>query len=195
MENSSPQFHKQVLANEKMKERFEFILNSSNEDVKVKKELRSLLSIWSVKYKGKKPTTSSTSTPLPKKMNNNDPPFDFEKSKPIIMQEIALANQNSNQLMNALRRSQGHKDLEDYRDRCEESKEKMVHYARLVEDEEWIGTLLATNEELIKSLEMYDIMLAQTIRVPQLQFPEFNTDYKEDPFADPSTPVEERSLS
>lgn len=38
-----------------------------------------------------------------------------------------------------------------------------MRYARLVENEEWIGTLLATNEELLKALEMYDIMLAGEI--------------------------------
>lgn len=29
----------------------------------------------------------------------------------------------------------------------------------MVENEEWIGTLLATNEELLKALDMYDVML------------------------------------
>ncbi|CAO3589222.1 unnamed protein product [Absidia cylindrospora] len=95
--------------------------------------------------------------------------FDFATAKPKIIQEIALANQQVNQLTNALKLLnttedrweidlQHDKRLQEYRQECENSKKKIVKYARLVEDEEWIGTLLATNEELLKALDMYDIM-------------------------------------
>ncbi|KAI8336216.1 hypothetical protein BC941DRAFT_461702 [Chlamydoabsidia padenii] len=95
--------------------------------------------------------------------------FNFAAAKPKIIQEIALANQHHNQLVNALKHLntredrweidlQHDKKLQEYRQECEESKKKIVKYARLVEDEEWIGTLLATNEELLKALDMYDIM-------------------------------------
>jgi hypothetical protein len=96
--------------------------------------------------------------------------FNFEKAKPKIIEEIAVANQNSNNLVNALKLIntteerweidlQHDKRLQEYRDKCEESKKRVVRYARLVENEEWIGTLLATNEELLKALDMYDVML------------------------------------
>ncbi|ORZ11063.1 hypothetical protein BCR42DRAFT_421445 [Absidia repens] len=95
--------------------------------------------------------------------------FDFATAKPKIIQEIALANQHVNQLTNALKLLnttedrweidlQHDKRLQEYRQECENSKKKIVKYARLVEDEEWIGTLLTTNEELLKALDMYDIM-------------------------------------
>jgi hypothetical protein len=120
------------------------------------------------------------------------------------------------------------KRLQEYRDKCEESKKKIVRYARLVEDEEWIGTLLAANEDLLKALDMYDIMLVgeipaswspmspnnnnnrKAIRAPpppppikrqtsplQLEFSNLNINHKQkhdeelDPFADPTTPIEE----
>ncbi|CEP17493.1 hypothetical protein [Parasitella parasitica] len=100
--------------------------------------------------------------------------FNFEKAKPKILEEIALGNNNANNLVNALKLINTSEDrweidlqhdrrLQEFHDKCEESKKRIVRYARLVEDEEWIGTLLATNEDLLKALEMYDIMLAGEI--------------------------------
>ncbi|GAA5800368.1 hypothetical protein HPULCUR_005797 [Helicostylum pulchrum] len=100
--------------------------------------------------------------------------FNFEKAKPKIIEEIAVANQNSNNLVNALKLIntsedrweidlQHDKNLQEVRNKCEESKKKIVRYARLVENEEWIGTLLATNEQLLKALDMYDVMLVGEI--------------------------------
>lgn len=115
-----------------------------------------------------KPRSSSTSTSTAGGSNAAHT-FNFATAKPKIIQEVALANQNANNLVNALRLINTTEDrweidlqhdarLQDYRQKCEESKKKIVRYARLVEDEEWIGTLLATNEELLKALEMYELM-------------------------------------
>lgn len=95
--------------------------------------------------------------------------FNFEKAKPKIIQEVAMANQLSNNLINALKLINTNQDrweivlqrdkrVQETRDKCEEAKKKIVRYARLVEDEEWIGTLLAANEDLLKALDVYDIM-------------------------------------
>ncbi|KAI8087264.1 hypothetical protein BDF21DRAFT_414039 [Thamnidium elegans] len=259
MENSNEQFHKQFLANEKMKERFELILTSPAENQAVKKELVSLLGAWYVKYKSEpgmkaigelyeigrgsrrarphintenvnrspltqspvtatrsvnSPVTPPSPSPTrPEKRRSLPPPrpaapaapavtepkpkiinkprshssaaatsstasptrvFNFEKAKPKIIEEIAVANQNSNNLVNALKLIntsedrweidlQHDKNLQEVRNKCEESKKRIVRYARLVENEEWIGTLLATNEELLKALDMYDVMLVGEI--------------------------------
>lgn len=109
-----------------------------------------------------KPRSSSTSA-------SQTRVFNLEAAKPKIIQEVALANQNTNNLINALKFINTDEDrweidlqhdarLQDYRQRCEESKKKIVRYARLVEDEEWIGTLLATNEELLRALQLYESM-------------------------------------
>ncbi|KAI8092242.1 uncharacterized protein B0P05DRAFT_525413 [Gilbertella persicaria] len=277
MENSNQQFHRQFLANEKMKERFELILTSPSENSAVKKELVSLLGAWAVKYKNepgmravgelyelgrsgrrappprpkvstgsdgtptspqmKSPTTPITpsralvTSPIPSPPRRRSPSptreerrrsfpppapaatipsspkptakqtkprshssaastsrpgtnttrvFNFEKAKPRILEEIAVANSNLNNLVNALKlintsedrweiELQHDKRLQEYHDKCEESKKRIVRYARLVEDEEWIGTLLATNEELLKALDMYDIMLVGQIPAAWLQ--------------------------
>lgn len=264
MENSNQQFHRQFLANEKLKERFELMLTSPSENAAVKKELVSLLGAWSVKYKNEpgmraigelyelgrgrrsrprantdtttvratppvqSPTvqspTATSSRPIDSPTSPRSPTltreekrrslpplapsrpapveqpkpkavtkprshssaaatgsssgttrvFNFEKAKPKIIEEIALANQNSNNLVNALKLIntseerweidlQHDKRLQDFRDKCEESKKRIVRYTRLVENEEWIGTLLATNEDLLKALDMYDVMLVGEI--------------------------------
>ncbi|KAI8144637.1 hypothetical protein BJV82DRAFT_667837 [Fennellomyces sp. T-0311] len=241
MENTSEKFHRQLVSNEKMRERLDLIVSSSSEDVKVRKALLSVLGAWAVKYKsepgmhvladmyenGRKklnlpkrtgsgsaapprsPSTVEATTPAmpPRPVQQPSPPpptrpqqkrqslppaakpaevrtkprssstagqqpqrtFNLEAAKPKIIQEVALANQNINNLVNALKFINTSEDrweidlrhdqrLQDYRQRCEDSKKKIVRYARLVEDEEWIGTLLATNEELLKALEMYEAM-------------------------------------
>ncbi|KAG1139437.1 hypothetical protein G6F37_001810 [Rhizopus arrhizus] len=301
MENSSQQFHRQFLANEKMKERFELMLTSGSESTEVKNTLLSLLGAWITKYKnepgmrtmvdlyelgrGKKmriktntaeasrsssmsnsdtirsPTSPMTQSPLSSPTASRHPPpimpaktylpepakktktrstdrtrsssgnnlFNFEKLKPKIMEEVALANQNTNNLVNSLKLINTSEDrweidlqydrrIQDCRERCEESRKKIVRYARLIEDEEWIGTLLAANEDLLKALDMYDIMLTgeipaawregmtKLIRSPpppppiktsppplQIEFSNLNINKEEelDPFADPTTPIEE----
>ncbi|KAI8876328.1 hypothetical protein K501DRAFT_262356 [Backusella circina FSU 941] len=256
MQNSNQQFHKTLLANDKLKQRFEIILSSPSESKAVKKELTLLLGAWTIKYKkehgmetikslyemGKgqrikpviktsnidrqirspeslspqtprtpqsqaspvqkkqqpekrkslpppvkpkrpvsgapvshtKPRSYSTSSATPPSSSSNTAPrrqrvFNFEKAKPKIIEELALANQFSNNLTNALKLINTREDrwerdllrdlkLKEYRTKCEESKKKIVRYTRLVEDEEWIGTLLATNEELLKALDMYEMM-------------------------------------
>ncbi|KAI7860829.1 hypothetical protein BDC45DRAFT_6279 [Circinella umbellata] len=124
-----------------------------------------------------KPRSSSTAGSTPRNNTTNNGgnssntrrTFNLEQAKPKIIQEVALANQNVNNLINALKFINTSEDrweidlqhdarLQDYRKRCEESKKKIVRYARLVEDEEWIGTLLATNEELLKALELYETL-------------------------------------
>ncbi|KAJ8656594.1 hypothetical protein O0I10_007671 [Lichtheimia ornata] len=246
LENSNEKFRRQLLANDKMKERLDLIVNSSVEDIKVRKATLSMLGAVAVKFKNEpgmfalgelyekgrnrlpgkasastsrssppngsprlgssSPTTTVTPTttveppmpPRPQKRQSLPPAarkseavktkprssstagsrpfasgsqrtFNLEKEKPKIINEVALANQNANNLVNALRFINTTEDrweidlqhdarLQGYRQRCEESKKKIVRYARLVEDEEWIGTLLATNEELLKAMQMYELM-------------------------------------
>lgn len=121
---------------------------------------------------------------------NSGGTFDFEKAKPKIIEEVALATQSANNLVNTLRLINTSKDdweidmrrnrtIQQMHQRCEEEKKKIVRYARLVEDEEWIGTLLAANEDLLKALDMYDIML--TGQVP--------TDFPTSPYRSNNNPL------
>ncbi|KAI8974364.1 hypothetical protein BDB01DRAFT_807160 [Pilobolus umbonatus] len=241
MENSNQKFHRQFIMNEKMKERFEYMISSPTENSKVKKELLSLLGSWSTKYNNEPGMRAITDlyergrgkkvhSPIPVETEVESPPrpslssprssgsmnrraFDFNKAKPKIIEEIAIATQNANNLVNALKlintqddrweiALQRNKSIVELQNKCEESRKKIVRYTRLVEDEQWIGTLLVTNEELLKALDVYDIMLTGEIpsqwkgeyeSLPQPLLIQNDTESLADPFADPSTPVEERS--
>lgn len=118
-------------------------------------------------YRSDAPPPNDLSNRSPR---NKQPSTDFEKLKPKIIQEVALANQSANNLVNALRRvntsdenwendTRRDKTIQQTFERCEEEQKKIVKYARVVEDEEWIGTLLSANEKLLKALDMYDIMI------------------------------------
>lgn len=132
---------------------------------------------------------------------SNASTFDFEKAKPKIIQEVALATQSANNLVNALRLINTNKDnweldmrrdrtIQQMHQRCEEEKKKIVRYARLVEDEEWIGTLLSANEDLLKALDMYDIMLTGQIPVdfPTSPYRAHQNNNNNEPLALLSTP-------
>ncbi|KAH8551383.1 hypothetical protein BGW37DRAFT_39248 [Umbelopsis sp. PMI_123] len=251
MENSNQRFHRQLTANDKMRERIEIIITSPSEDLELRKELVSLLGTWSAKYKdepgmrtiadlyelgrsklglgsarrqksrsvSRPPQSPSSPGPAtsniidvsddippqqPARPIQHPPPtkeqkrrslppskpaaaktkprsntvnspqqsgsrFNFATAKPKIIEQIALANQNCNNLMNALKLINTEEErwevelqhdarIQEYVEKCEESRKKIVRYTRLVEDEDWIGTLLATNEDLLKALQAYEMM-------------------------------------
>lgn len=213
-----------------MKERFDIIIESTTEDIRVRKLLVTLLGIWATRFKDERgmrvlqelhdkgklyfeprkpipfvgllkksfssykvnaatktvtlPTSKSSLAILSSAPTTNDTSFNFEKSKPKIIQEIAMATQSANKLINALQ----HVTSDDWEFdsviqesylRCERDKKKIICYVRLVEDEEWIGTLLAANEVLLKAIDMHDTMLTS--------YHEDDDDEGDldDPFADP----------
>lgn len=174
----------ELVNNEKLTERFELIIESSLEDVRVRKLLITLLGTWSVRFKDKremrdiqrlfetgkhyfrlkKPRASSDQKQQRQgaiESASND--TDFDKHKPKIIQDIALAVQSANNLIYALQLINTEQiDLENLRymyEMCDETKQRMIRYARFVEDEEWIGTLLDANEDLLKAMNMYGLIV------------------------------------
>lgn len=87
----------------------------------------------------------------------------LEKEKPRILQTIAAANQASTNLQNALK----HVNKEDstfltnpqivksHKD-CRELRKAVLHYIAGIESEEWVGTLLQTNDGLVSALQLYE---------------------------------------
>ncbi|ORY86131.1 VHS domain protein, partial [Protomyces lactucae-debilis] len=87
----------------------------------------------------------------------------LEKEKPMILQTIAAANQASTNLRNALK----HVNKEDAsflkmplviksEKDCREQRRKVLHYVAGIESEEWVGTLLQTNDDLVAALQLFD---------------------------------------
>ncbi|CED84325.1 Cytosolic sorting protein GGA2/TOM1 [Phaffia rhodozyma] len=93
------------------------------------------------------------------------PPFNFEKEKPIILQTVASASQAANNLINAIRLVNRETEsitensrVQKYLEESKLLRRKVIRYIQLVEDEEYIGTLLSTNESIITALQLYDKM-------------------------------------
>src|SRR5271156_2761279 len=90
-------------------------------------------------------------------------PIDFTKERPVILQTIAAGQQNATNLSNALKRlnreTQHPNDdpqiLQLYR-QCRKLRRDILNYIQRTESEEWIGTLINANEELVQSLAHYE---------------------------------------
>ncbi|KAI4760191.1 hypothetical protein E4T52_13822 [Aureobasidium sp. EXF-3400] len=91
--------------------------------------------------------------------------FNFEKEKPKMIQSIAQASIASNNLSNALllvnreneRVSENPEVLNRF-ETCKILRRNVLRYIQLVESDEWIGSLLSANDELVKALTSYEIM-------------------------------------
>ncbi|TFY72806.1 hypothetical protein EVG20_g226 [Dentipellis fragilis] len=90
-------------------------------------------------------------------------PFNFEEEKPKVMNSIANASSAANNLINAITLVNTEHDSLQTNERVQEcltkakqSRKLVVRYIQLVEDEEFIGTLIDTNERIISALDTYD---------------------------------------
>ncbi|KAI0068178.1 hypothetical protein BV25DRAFT_528861 [Artomyces pyxidatus] len=90
-------------------------------------------------------------------------PFNFEQEKPQVLNAIANASSAANNLINAITLVNTEHDSLLTNERVQEClvktkqfRKPIVRYIQLVEDEEFIGTLIDTNERIISALEIYD---------------------------------------
>lgn len=123
------------------------------------------------KYKYVEPTTPpkekvsffAGSTKSKSSKKNTPIKISLDKEKPRILQTIAAANQASTNLQNALRHVnkedssflQAPQIVKPHRD-CREIRKAVLHYVSGIESEEWVGTLLQTNDSLVAALQMYE---------------------------------------
>ena len=90
-------------------------------------------------------------------------PIDFAKERSTILETIAASQQASTNLTNSLRRlnrETTHPDDDPqisqlYR-QCRKLRREILIYIQRTENEEWIGTLINANEELVQSLAHYE---------------------------------------
>lgn len=93
-------------------------------------------------------------------------PIDFAKERPAILETIAAGQQCATNLSNALKRlnreTQHPNDdpqiLQLYR-QCRKLRRDILNYIQRTESEEWIGTLINANEELVQALSRYETAL------------------------------------
>lgn len=91
--------------------------------------------------------------------------FNLEKEKPQMVESIAQASIASTNLLNALklinRESQRVSENSEAVNRfeiCKLLRRQILRYIQLVESEQWIGSLLSANDELVKALMTFEIM-------------------------------------
>ncbi|KAF2452883.1 hypothetical protein BDY21DRAFT_293962 [Lineolata rhizophorae] len=90
--------------------------------------------------------------------------FNLEKEKPRLMECIAQASVASTNLTNGLRlinreaeRVSANAECVARFEACRALRRQVLRYIQLVESEDWIGGLLAANDELVKALRAYEV--------------------------------------
>ncbi|GAA6046344.1 hypothetical protein JCM3770_004874 [Rhodotorula araucariae] len=96
------------------------------------------------------------------------PPFNFEQEKPKIMAAVGQGTQAAQRLVNALQLVNREKESVTTNARVQECLEKakverkaLIRYIQLIDQDaegDFIGALIATNEQIINAVHMYDRM-------------------------------------
>ena len=92
-------------------------------------------------------------------------PFNLEKEKPRLLETIATASVASTNLLNALQlinreeqRVSNNPEVMSRFEACKLLRRQILRYIQLVESDQWIGSLLSANDELVKALMAFEIM-------------------------------------
>ncbi|GAA5854687.1 hypothetical protein JCM8547_004940 [Rhodosporidiobolus lusitaniae] len=99
------------------------------------------------------------------------PPFNFEAEKPRMMASVGTGTQSAQALIMALQRVNREKEsvrtnakVQEALEKAKNDRKPIIRYIQLVTnsekdlDGEYIGTLLATNEQIINAVQLYDRM-------------------------------------
>lgn len=117
-----------------------------------------------------KPTSMTSSSSFfsskdKKHKKTKSQPFNLEKEKPQLLETIASASVASTNLLNALQlinreqeRVSENAQATQHFEQCKQLRRKILRYIQLVESDQWIGSLLSANDELVKALMSYEIM-------------------------------------
>lgn len=109
----------------------------------------------------------SSSKPLKTKHGKKakSKPFNLEKEKPQLLQTIASSSVASTNLMNALKLiNREHKRVSEDRETlnrfetCKLLRRQILHYIQHVESEQWLGSLIHANEELVTALMSFEVL-------------------------------------
>lgn len=113
------------------------------------------------------PTTpqKSSSSIFKKDKKVKSKPVDLTKEKPQLLETIASASVASTNLLNALKlvnRENGRvnedPEVMNRFEQCKTLRRQVLRYIQAVESDEWIGSLLSANDELVKALMAFEIM-------------------------------------
>ncbi|KAK9462032.1 uncharacterized protein V1516DRAFT_673574 [Lipomyces oligophaga] len=92
-------------------------------------------------------------------------PFDIQKEKPLLTQTLAESGTEATNLNNALKLINREKELatDNMRatecfNKCRKLRRMVLRYIQHIESEDYIGSLLHANDELVAALQLYDKM-------------------------------------
>lgn len=111
-------------------------------------------------------TSSGSGSKIPRdKKGTAGKPFDLSKEKDDMTKAIANASIASINLLNGLQlinrekeRVSENKEVNRQVETCKNLRRKIMHYIQRVESDDWIGSLVNANDELVKALTAYDVM-------------------------------------
>ncbi|BDD56691.1 putative actin patch assembly and actin polymerization protein [Monascus purpureus] len=100
-----------------------------------------------------------------KKKPSHERSFSIAKERPEILNTLAAASVASTNLLNAVRlvNRESHRVSEDAEavhqfDLCKELRRKILRYIQVVESEEFLGSLIHANEELVTALMAFEVL-------------------------------------
>ena len=109
--------------------------------------------------------TPSKNTLEKTKKKSKSKPFNLEKEKPQLLQTIASSSVASTNLMNALKLiNREHKRVSEDADAikrfetCKLLRRQILRYIQYIESEQWLGSLIHANEELVNALMTFEVM-------------------------------------
>ncbi|KAI9733892.1 MAG: putative actin patch assembly and actin polymerization protein [Cirrosporium novae-zelandiae] len=92
-------------------------------------------------------------------------PFNLEKEKPELQKAIGLASVASTNLMNALKfinrennRVSEDKEASKRFEECKQLRRQILGYIQLIESEQWLGSLIHANDELVTALRAFELL-------------------------------------
>ncbi len=116
------------------------------------------------------PSSASISKPPKQKLDKNgkrvkSKTFNLEKEKPQLLQAIASSSIASTNLMNALKPiNREHKRISEDQETikrfetCKLLRRQILRYIHYVESEQWLGSLIHANEELVTALMAFEVL-------------------------------------
>ena len=91
--------------------------------------------------------------------------FNLEKERPQILRTLASASVASTNLLNAIKlvNRETHRVSEDAEavsrfEQCKELRRRILRYIQLIESEEFLGSLIHANEELVSALMAFEVL-------------------------------------
>lgn len=114
---------------------------------------------------GTAPTSSSLFKKDKKDKKSRGKPFNLEREKGQLLETIAAATVASTNLMNGLQlinrevqRVSENPEVMQRFETCKQLRRQILRYIQLVESDQYLGSLLSANDELVKGLMAFEIM-------------------------------------